>query len=66
MFCLLTVVQASYLAGSLSQLVRDVGAEGTALLYAAMLLKKRIAIYSPNLVRFSSFFLSFADALRWR
>ncbi len=52
-------IKASYLAGSIPQLVRDVGAEGAALLYAAMLMKKRVAIYSPNLVSSSFFFLSF-------
>ena len=48
-------IKASYLAGSLPQLVRDLGAEGAALLYAAMLMKKRVAVYSPNLVRFFLF-----------
>jgi len=42
-------IKASYLAGSLPQLVQDVGADGAAVLYAAMLTRKRVAVLSSSL-----------------
>jgi hypothetical protein len=54
-------IKASYLAGSLPQLVKDVGEEGAALLYAAMLTRKRVAVVGTSLVQY--FFLSFSMCL---
>ncbi len=43
-------IKASFLAGSLPQMVRDLGSDGSALLYAAMLTRKRVAVVSSSLV----------------